>query len=798
MADALRIFLDKPTVQDKLDFDDLKNVLKEIVISSDTPLTIGIFGSWGTGKTSLMKMVMSEVEGNPKNRTVWFNAWKYDEEDALWRAFILRVIDSLRPRVECVLLDENELVESQIKMLEDLDKLEESLYRPVEWKELGQLTIDWGKALTGASKLMAQLAFLLIPGAAPFVKIIEKAQGLLAEGKPIDEAEHLISAFKREAKQYRREHLKAIEQFEQEFSKVINQYVIGNQGRLVVFVDDLDRCLPEKSIEILEAIKLFLDVSGCIFVIGMDEDVIEKGVAIRYFKSGFAETDISTFGEKYLQKMIQVPFRIPTLSLNGSIKYVDGLIEDMRIGNTIPLSCRRIIAIGCPSNPRQIKRTINLFLILKEIAESRQKRGKLERDISLPLLAKTVALQTFYSEFYADWIKFPLLIQRLEDIFDGQGEYESKPTYFDELISENHDLERTSHIEYQSALLQKYSQEMATDNKLIQIISYGSRNHAIDSLQKEKFNGLSRSQILTYIYLARTSSEKEIKFERLESDIWSDLLSNDLVRVNTAADQIREAGEDAKKIYINRLYRLLRTEGENFDKKLSAGKALSYLGDPRDFSEKVLIEAGEFQFGQENVITTNGAFYIGKYLVTNSEYQKFISDGGYKEPSFWTDEGWDWLHDKNINLPRYWEDPRFNLSNYPVVGISWYEAQAYCTYVGGSLPSEKEWERVSRGMNGITFPWGEEYDINRANAAELNIGSLCPVGMFTNGQSEEGVLDLSGQAWEWTCDKFNEEKYVLKGGTWRTSLKYAETTYRFGLNPEVRDEFIGFRILIPV
>ena len=101
MTDEKRPYLtDEHTLADHLHFSDFRPALKEIILEANTPLTIGVFGAWGTGKTSLLRMLQKDVDekGLTRLRTVWFTAWKYHQQDALWRAFLLRVLDALYPR----------------------------------------------------------------------------------------------------------------------------------------------------------------------------------------------------------------------------------------------------------------------------------------------------------------------------------------------------------------------------------------------------------------------------------------------------------------------------------------------------------------------------------------------------------------------------------------------------------------------------------------------------------------------------------------------------------------------------
>src|SRR5690606_33354546 len=147
---------DNATVTDALDFDDFRTALVEILTTAETPLTVGIFGTWGSGKTSLMQMLRADIEsqGRPSCRTVWFTAWKYDQQDALWRSLILRVLDALYPRES----GDGPRVERDIlrnpgpgeqRLIELLNRLEESVYQAVDWEEIGARAINWWQFVGG-------------------------------------------------------------------------------------------------------------------------------------------------------------------------------------------------------------------------------------------------------------------------------------------------------------------------------------------------------------------------------------------------------------------------------------------------------------------------------------------------------------------------------------------------------------------------------------------------------------------------------------------------------------------------
>jgi len=125
--------------QDRLRFHHYRDVLVKVVREADTPITVGIFGPWGSGKTSLMRLVQESLESgrtttHMEAHTVWFNAWKYHEEDALWRALIIRVLDELRPPNP---QEGEKLTDAELVLTEKLNDLESSLYGEVSRREVG-------------------------------------------------------------------------------------------------------------------------------------------------------------------------------------------------------------------------------------------------------------------------------------------------------------------------------------------------------------------------------------------------------------------------------------------------------------------------------------------------------------------------------------------------------------------------------------------------------------------------------------------------------------------------------------
>ena len=401
---------DQPTDKDALDFTPYVETLADIIQTGNTPLTIGVFGTWGSGKTSLMKMVKNQL---PKDFTIaWFDAWKYDKEETLWRAFLLSVLTAVRSTIK------------EGQPTEDLEYMETMLYRNIEIEKAGGVTIDLAKLGGAVAKGGVQLALSFIPGGAVLSEFVKKVQQLGAEALT-DEA---TDAIQRERTKIQIEQVRFLEQFQVKFRHLVEQHVSNNGKRLVVFVDDLDRCLPEKAIEVLEAIKLFLDAENCIFVLGLDQEVIARGIEMKYKElgakqDGDGQGHFTIEGVRYLEKIIQLPFIIPPVEPSDMGNFVHGLSDPWPHEE-----CPKIFAEGLGDNPRQIKRTVNTFLMLWKLAQKRE--AKLKGKVKPIRLAKVVAIQTVYPDLYNLLLKEePRYLRELEEYY--RQEAQEKKVYED-------------------------------------------------------------------------------------------------------------------------------------------------------------------------------------------------------------------------------------------------------------------------------------------------------------------------------------------------------------------------------
>jgi formylglycine-generating enzyme required for sulfatase activity len=185
----------------------------------------------------------------------------------------------------------------------------------------------------------------------------------------------------------------------------------------------------------------------------------------------------------------------------------------------------------------------------------------------------------------------------------------------------------------------------------------------------------------------------------------------------------------------------------------------------------VEVPAGEFIYQKEKA-TIDRPYMIDVYPVTNQQYVKFVIDGGYQETKHWSKEGQLWLKEKKVPKPKYLDRIGLKEPDYPVVGVSYYEAEAFAKWIGKRLPTEREWERAARGIDGRLFPWGDIFGNEKCNTEESRIDKTTPVTHYSNGISPTGCYDMAGNVWEWTASLYEAEKKfrVLRGGSWDCDL----------------------------
>jgi len=693
-AQPTYILDDLPAEVDALDFRPYVEALAAIIESPNThtPLTIGVFGGWGSGKTSLLRMLRKRLK--PGYRVAWFDAWKYEKEETLWRALLLQALAALRqavPKTQSA---------AAKKSLAQLDDLEAALYRTVEREELGRLQIDGSKLATGVAQGVVQIGLSFIPGVSTLTKMVEALQ----EKAATDTTQKIVEAFQREHTQVHIDQVQFLDQFQARFSQLVAEHISKKKRRLVVFVDDLDRCMPEKAVEVLEAIKLFLDVKDCIFLLALDPQVIARGVELKYRELGLdrglteqAQQRFLIEGTQYLEKIIQLPFQLPQIDQADMDGFVSGLV-----GAWPHPACPEVFAAGLGDNPRQVKRTVNVFLLLWQLAAERH----LEM-IKPVRLAKVVAVQHISPQFYELLKENPRLLRDLEAYYRAES-----------LASERDQAPFASQGRGAGAGTERSrsgeEERVEPPPALAPFVGRAALRRVLTlhpEIEDAGFSDLPPDEIRQYFTLARRVETLKIK----------------------AADQVSITSV----VQMSFEPQLVRVPAGSFlmgssaaDKKASA-----------DEKPQHSVELSEY--------------WIGKYPITNLEYQAFVKEAGHWAPRGW--EGLDYPPGKG---------------DHPVVNVSWEDAQAYCRWLSEKtskpyrLPTEAEWEKAARSADGRIYPWGDIFEKEKCNTEEAGIKSTTPVGKYSPaGDSPFGCVDMAGNVWEWCADRYAEDEYARRSGS---------------------------------
>jgi hypothetical protein len=370
---------DRETEQDFLGYTSYVNVLAETCTMKDlAPLTLGVFGPWGSGKTSLMRMLQAKIDQDAaaaRARTLWFNAWRYEGREEAQSALIHAVLKKVA---------EGKTLVQEAK--EALDRL------------------TTGAGILKLGKAISKSLITLTPDIDGFIDCFKKESEKIAQ---------------------------TMDEFERDLAKLLSLLEVE---RMVVFIDDLDRCSSAKVIETFETIKLFLNTPACTFVIGADAAKIQHAVGEVYNVTDTRRQ------KDFLEKIVQIPFTIPEQDLRDIACYVGMLIIGRHLGaEHWPqlLSARRgfhtcagkvedeirgwpgknkallggklreaeeelaavmpyveSLARGLRGNPRQIKRFLNIISLRRRLAREN------ELDVRQDLLIKLAVLEYVWEEFF--------------------------------------------------------------------------------------------------------------------------------------------------------------------------------------------------------------------------------------------------------------------------------------------------------------------------------------------------------------------------------------------------------------
>lgn len=239
-----------------------------------------------------------------------------------------------------------------------------------------------------------------------------------------------------------------------------------------------------------------------------------------------------------------------------------------------------------------------------------------------------------------------------------------------------------------------------------------------------------------------------------------------------------------------RLVRVVASGAGSAEERVVLGDLLGWLGDPR------LSRPGDDAYWAALTGSGGDSFAMGRFPVTNAEYRAWVDDGGYADDAAWSEAGRAWRDATDDPWPVLIERAdaaAYACPNQPVVGVTWYEAEAFAAAHGARLPAW--WERVwaVRGAAKRNYPWGKEYEEGFANTKEEVLRRTVAVGLFKGDVTPEGLHDLAGNAGEWTGQRAGAE-YLLHPGAFDQPSLAAWAKALTTEKPEARASGLGFRL----
>jgi predicted KAP-like P-loop ATPase len=779
------------------------------------PLSVGLFGEWGSGKTHLLKLLESEINALNSNYSlstkqklfpqitipIFFNAWRFEKEEHM----IIPLFQTM------------------------LAQMEAYKHVPLTKKAKGFVK----KGLFKLKFLVSSLHKGLKLPDTPIESTLKLLDYDISALKDVVDSKKMTASYQekvKEAFEYETLLKEIVEKGRLEslyyhIPQYIEKIALFHNLSFVFLIDDLDRCLPENTLKMLESIKLFLDVPSCAFVLAIDDDVVERGVAYHYrdylqrhesnvtlhLPSLEQETqtekkeaqrqkeksheeeqqELPITGHEYLEKMVQLPFRIPVIDEKNIEDFLrknyltlfEGLLGSQRVSNEMIGFFAKVI----PPKPRKMKRTVMLFSTkLKMLA-------RLGIEVKKPLLvAKVTLLELFapkllrfiqnndYRRIYDRLYYFRTFEKSKSKSEESQNEEGQK---VHSLASSNIILE---HIE--SGVFDQKEQELF--RRLMKIVKESYRSRMVFDLDKIFDEWEDERFLKEVIELQKIVEEKkETSVGEAVTTLLSSTFIDKLQRENDSvswqdAFNDEEALREGKATLSSRQLEKIIEVGEKNTTLASNPEWLGIIAQYVTNADYIKLLKVLYRFRFNPI---NDSFAMGVYQVTFWEYDRYCDIVGIEKPG---DRGW-------------------GRGKRPVINVSWYDAQKYTEWLREALnekyrlPTASEWrfacDKSETDEENKDFKWHfgsderalEQYAWYRKNAED----KTHPVG--EKKPNSLGLYDMHGNVWEWCEDWYDTEQTykILRGGSWYNIANFSRSAFRSNGNPTFRINYRGFRLL---
>lgn len=361
---------------DRIEVQNFAECIADFISECETPMTVGLQGDWGTGKTSMMNMIKCNLSDR-KSLKIDINTWHYSmfrQDEYLGIIIVQSLVEELA----------NEIAKKDPDISRSMKETSNKIGAVL------QKAINVGKSIQFG-----------IPGGGVSINELQEALKTVDDSLQVENLSAIMLKFK------------------YEFTELIKKYLSKKNERIIFFVDDLDRIRPIKAVEVLETLKNFMDVEGCVFVLAVDYEIVQLGIAEKF------GTDIQqTSGKSFFDKIIQLPFTMPTCSYNIE-RYLSDLLQESRFyGYKLDKNPEdsaffvNITEATVGRNPRSIKRAVNYASLLERIrAKNIAGKGQRKGTETAKLLYSIVCMQIAWPELFEYFVlnPSPETIEHLED-----------------------------------------------------------------------------------------------------------------------------------------------------------------------------------------------------------------------------------------------------------------------------------------------------------------------------------------------------------------------------------------------
>jgi hypothetical protein len=798
------------TAKDKMDIiqDTIGSSFCSDKTSAIEPLAVGLFGEWGSGKTHQLKLIQERIkriqtkEYTPKENEstfpkkitsipIFFNAWRFEKEEHIILPLFQTLLDALENHERTL----GEKAKRALKpLLYHMKNVLFSLHKGI--KPLSVAKTIRG-VVTGDVEDLAEVHNLV------------STKDILDAGKEKTNEEQVNN-------QSLTELLKSdpLQSIYLNIPQWIEKITLFENVNFVFLIDDLDRCLPENTLKMLESIKLFLDVPSCAFVLAVDDDVVERGVVHHYrdylqqnnntiiymnkedeenTKSNEPKMqELPITGHEYLEKMIQLPLRLPTPNTSNVRSFLADHSDEWKklvnkdfdthrkprneeILNGEPIKSpydelMDFFVKSIPPKPRKIKRVALLFESKLQLMDA------LELKVDPMLLAKIVLLELFS----------PKLLRFM------QGHHK----YYESLFAR---LE-----EFRFAGKEDGKNSLEDDALIITYIKSKKYTEKFEKMYFKMFEHIKEH------YSGRVRFELDNVFDGSYKDVAA--LGKNLQYIMECSQDIVYDKKEEKFIYSKNFKTLLFSDDRTSwndafkeDNLFAEGKAIltndqlaSLLDDPK---AKELRKNASWltvlaQYATIEQVKQKGFLYfeMQKTTVTFDDYEKYCKD-------------------VKISIP---DDSGFGKGKRPVINVSWNDATAYAKWLSNKasieegekveykLPTEDEWYLACNAGAKTKWHFGDDkkllhkYAWYDENSYDLGKGhkDYGTHEVRNKDANALGLYDMHGNVWEWCEDWYDEEKKykVLRGGSWGSNSSYTHSTDRSWSIPSSGNYYVGFRL----